>query len=122
TALRAPRPTLLTYNAEDDCCFRADHALPPLMKVSGPVFKLFGKEDHLRSHVNFVPGTHNFEQENREAFYRMVGDFFYPGDAHFNAREIPSTSEVKTQDDMAVPLPSPNQDFHTLAVALSKDL
>ena len=23
TAMRAPRPTLLIYNAEDDCCFRA---------------------------------------------------------------------------------------------------
>ena len=28
TALMAPRPTLLTYNLNDQCCFKADHALP----------------------------------------------------------------------------------------------
>ena len=28
TAMRAPRPTLLIYNAEDDCCFRAPFVKP----------------------------------------------------------------------------------------------
>ena len=34
TALRAPRPTLLTYNAKDECCFLADHALQPLLDAA----------------------------------------------------------------------------------------
>ena len=31
TAMRAPRPTLLTKNAHDTCCFRAEYALGPLI-------------------------------------------------------------------------------------------
>ena len=42
TALRAPRPTLLTYNAKDECCFLADHALQPLLDAAPPIFKLAG--------------------------------------------------------------------------------
>ena len=82
TAMRAPRPTLLTYNASDDCCFKSGHTLAPLLERprsrSSPCTEPRTK---LRSHVNHVPGTHNFEQDNREQLYAMIGDFFYPGDA-----------------------------------------
>src|SRR5262249_1004281 len=44
TALMAPRPTLLTYNSKDDCCFESGYALPPLLEAAAPIFKLFGKE------------------------------------------------------------------------------
>jgi hypothetical protein len=44
TALLAPRPTLLTYNAKDECCFEAGYALPPLVEAAGPLFQLLGKE------------------------------------------------------------------------------
>lgn len=122
TAMRAPRPTLLTKNAKDDCCFAAGHALAPLMEGAKPIYKLFGREDALRSHVNEDPGTHNFELDNRQAFYRMLGDFFYPGDKGFDPKEIPCEKEVKTFDELKVPLPEQNEDFHTLALAISKTL
>jgi hypothetical protein len=122
TAMRAPHATLLTYNSKDDCCFEAGYALPPLMEAATPIFKLYGKAEALRSHVNDNPGTHNFEQDNRQALYRMLGDFFYPGDHSFNAQEIPCSDEVKTSEQLAVPLPASNANFHSLAVALSKDL
>jgi hypothetical protein len=122
TALRAPRPTLLTYNAKDDCCFAAAHALPPLLEAAGPIFQLYGKESHLRSHVNHDPGTHNFEKENREVLYRMVGDHFFAGDAKFDPKEIPSDREVKTPEQLQVPLPADNANFHSLAMSLAKDL
>jgi hypothetical protein len=122
TAMMAPRPTLLTYNAKDDCCFESGYALPPLLEAAGPIFKLYGKEDHLRSHVNHDPGTHNYEKDNRQALYRMLGDFFYPSDKRFSAEEIPSDAEVKTAEELAVELPAVNVDFHSLAVGLSKDL
>ena len=32
TAMMAPRPTLLTYNGKDNCCFEAGYALPPLLR------------------------------------------------------------------------------------------
>ena len=62
---------------------------------------VLGKENALRSHVNQDPGDHNYGRENREAFYRMVGDFFFAGDKSYNPVEIPSDAEVKTKDDLA---------------------
>jgi dienelactone hydrolase len=122
TAMRAPRPTLLTNNSKDDCCFASGHALPPLLEAARPIYKLYGKEMALRSHVNDDPGTHNYERDNREAFYRMLGDFFFAGSKEFNAKEIPADKEVKTKDELNVPLPGKNEDFHSLALALSQKL
>lgn len=122
TAMMAPRPTLLTFNSKDDCCFESGYALKPLMDAAAPVFELFGKRNLLRSHVNDDPGTHNYELDNRQAFYRMLGDFFYPGDKKFDPKEIPSDKEVKSKEQLNVELPEGNQDFHTLALALSKQL
>lgn len=119
TALRAPRPTLLTYNAKDDCCFASDHALPPLLNAAQPIFTLLGQEMNLRYHINFEPGTHNYDRDNREAFYRLLGDYFYPGDNRFNPTEIPSDSEVKSAEQLRVELPANNATFHSLALALS---
>ncbi len=118
TALRAPRPTLLTYNAADDCCFKSGHTLEPLLAAARPIFALYGAEDRLRSHVNHVPGTHNFEQENREKLYAAIGDYFYPGDKNFVRTEIASEAELKTAEALNVPLPEGNVDFHRLAQSL----
>jgi Acetyl xylan esterase (AXE1) len=122
TAMRAPRPTLLTYNATDNCCFEAGYALPPLLDAATPIFKLHGKEKALRSHINHDPGNHNYERDNRQAFYRMVGDFFYPGNADYRAEELPTDGEVKTKEELAVELPAKNADFNALALALAKNL
>lgn len=121
TAMRAPRPTLLTYNSKDDCCFKSGYALEPLLNAARPIFQLYGREDALRSHVNDVPGTHNYDRENREAFYQMLGDFFYPGDKNFSAEEVPCDKEIKTKQELTVPLEK-NESFNTLARALAKDL
>jgi dienelactone hydrolase len=122
TAMRAPRPTLLTYNFADNCCFFAGSALPPLLEGTRPIYRLFGKEDHLRWHVNYEPGDHNFQQDNRVAMYFMFRDFFYPGDSSFDPEEIPSDAEVKSKEDLAVELPSNNLDFHQLATSLAQPL
>ncbi len=122
TALRAPRATLLTYNAGDDCCFKSGHTLAPLLAAARPIFALYGAEDRLRSHVNHNPGTHNFEQDNREQLYAAIGDYFYPGDATFVRTEIPSEGELKTPEELLVPLPEDNVDFHRLAETLAASL
>lgn len=122
TALMAPRPTLLTYNAKDDCCFASAHALPPLLDAAGPVFELYGKRDALRSHINHEPGTHNYDRDNREAFYRMVRDHFYAGSPDFQAEEIASEAELKPDDALQIELPADNVTFNTLALAAAKDL
>ena len=122
TALLAGRSALLTFNAKDNCCFASDHALSPLLAAAEPVFQLHGQAHRLRSHINFDPGTHNFELDNRQAFYRMVGDTFFPGDPRYRAEEIESTAELKTAYDLTVPLPADNLDFHQLALAAAKYL
>jgi len=123
TAMMAPRPTLLTYNLHDSCCFEGEYALQPLLDAAQPIFRLYGREDALRSHVNDdPPGKHNYEVDNRQQLYRMLGDFFYPGDQAFDATEIPSDDEVKSEEELHVALPEKNEDFNTLALRLAKDL
>jgi hypothetical protein len=121
TALRAPRPTLLTYNAKDECCFASAHALPPLLESVRPIYKLAAVESRLRWHVNEDPGTHNFERENREQFYTLVGDYFYPDVDSFDAKEIESENEVKSAEELNVPLRENNLDFNLLARQLIAD-
>src|SRR5205807_8993348 len=102
-----------------NCCFKADHALPPLLAAGRPFFKLYGKNDSLRYHVNAEPGDHNFQKENREALYQMIGLHFFGGDKSFDSTEIPSESELKKADELRVEIPDKNADFHTLALDLA---
>ena len=122
TAMLAPRAALLTFNAKDNCCFAADHALTPLLDAASPIFRLFGQESKLRSHVNSDPGTHNYLKDNRQALYRMVGDQFFTGRADYSAEELPAEAEVKTADALKVALPPDQATLHSLAKALARDL
>ena len=60
----------------------------PLVEAARPIFALYGAEDRLRSHVNHVPGTHNFEQENREQLYAVIGDFLFRAMRHLSATRL----------------------------------
>lgn len=122
TAMLAGRAALLTFNKKDNCCFGSDHALEPLLEAAQPIFALYGQKDRLRSHINYEPGTHNFEVDNRQALYAIVGAEFFAGDASYSATEIPAEAEVKTAAELDVPLPNNNLDFHQLALSLSKGL
>jgi hypothetical protein len=122
TTLLAPRVALLTYNEKDNCCFAAPHALPPLLEAARPVYRLLGAADALHDHINYDPGTHNFERDNREALYKVIGAHWYSGDATFSPNEIESTAEVKTAEQLNVELPADNLDFQKLAERLMQDL
>lgn len=122
TAMLAPRPALLTYNFADSCCFKADHALPPLDGAARPIYELYGKPNNLRTHVNHVPGNHNYGLDNRQQFYAMLKDFFFADRAEVNATEIPSGAEVKTAAQLKVDLPAKNEDFNSLALRLAASL
>ena len=121
TALRAPRPTLLTYNARDTCCFRAEYAVAPLMQTATPVYELYDRKTSIRHHVNQDAG-HNYGRDNRESFYRMLRDFFFGGDPSFSIEEIPVDDELKSGEELSVALPDGNLDFHQVALQLSQDL
>ncbi len=122
TAMMAPRATLLTFNVADNCCFASGHALQPLIDAATPAFRLHDQAGRLASHVNHIPGTHNFEKDNREALYGMIGKHFYSGDTIFKVAEIASDDELKTKEELFVPLPADNADFNKLALNLIEDL
>lgn len=121
TAMLAPRPALLTFNGKDNCCFEAGYALPPLMNAAKPVYELFKLPKNLHSHVNVDPGNHNFGKDNRQALYRVMKQHWYPDDKSFDANEIDVEKELKSKDELDVPLPENNKGFHELALELSKN-
>ncbi len=122
TALLAPRAALLTFNFKDNCCFKADHALPPLVGAAEPIYQLYGKPERLRTHVNHNPGNHNYGLDNRQQLYRMLKDFFFADRKDVDAIEIPSEQELKTPDQLKVGLPADNLNFNTLARKLAVGL
>ena len=118
TAMLAPRPALLTNNAFDNCCFRADYAIGPLLVAAQPFYALTGHPERLHYHPNFDQG-HNYGLDNRQAFYRFLGEYFFPNGG-FTDQETPA--DLRKPEDLRIPLPEPNADFHTLAVKLSDSL
>jgi dienelactone hydrolase len=119
TAMRAPRPTLLIHNAEDDCCFRAALVKPYIYDDVTPFFRLFGKEDAFEWHENTDPSTHNYQLDNRLQAYRFFSKHF--GLAPIE-REIPVDTEVKSYDDLVVGLPEGNLTILGLARKLAGEI
>ncbi len=118
-AMRAPRPTLLIHNAEDDCCFRADLVKPYVYEQVKPVFKLYGDSSALGWHENRDPGTHNYQLDNREQAYAFFSKHFHLS-AH--TEEIPSDAEVRTPQELAVGLPADNLTVAGLATRIATRL
>jgi hypothetical protein len=119
TAMRAPRPTLLIYNAEDDCCFRAPLVKPYIFDQVQPIFQLYGQGDAFQWHENLDPGTHNYQLDNRLQAYRFFSKYF-----HLPAieSEIPVDAEIKTYDELVVGLPKDNLTFLGLARKLGDEV
>ena len=115
-AIRAPRPTLLIHNAEDDCCFRAALVKPYIYDQVRSFFRLFGKEDDLAWHENRDPGTHNYQLDNREQAYRFFTKHF---SLPATSDEIPSDDEIRSPDQLAVSLPQQNLTIAGLARKLA---
>lgn len=116
-ALMAPRPILLTYNGEDDCCFRAALAKPRVFDAIEPFFALYGKADNLNWHENRDPGDHNYQLENRLADY----SFFTK---HFGLPPISDeagvAAELRSYDELVTPLPEDNLTILGLARQLAR--
>jgi len=116
TAMRAPRPTLLMYNAEDNCCFRAAFVKRENFDAVLPFFRLYGREDNFGWHENTDPADHNYQLDNRLQSYR----FF---EKHLGlsgtGEEIPVGGEVKTFEQLAVGLPEQNLSILDLARKLA---
>jgi dienelactone hydrolase len=117
TAMRAPRPTLLINNAEDDCCFRGPLVRPLIFDGIRPFFKLYGKEDAFQYHENRDPSTHNYQLDNRLAAYRFLSEQFRLPPIE---SEIPAGQELKSYDELIVGLPKDNLTILGLARKMSQ--
>jgi dienelactone hydrolase len=115
-ALRAPRPTLLIHNAEDDCCFRADLVKPYVYEQIRPFFRLFGEESALAWHENRDPGTHNYQLDNRQQAYAFFTQHFH---LPVTPDEIVSDAEIRTPRQLAAGVPANNLTVAALAKQLA---
>ncbi|MYA76472.1 MAG: hypothetical protein F4Y17_02430 [Gemmatimonadetes bacterium] len=124
TALLAPRPALLMYNEFDDCCFQTPRARPSVYEPVRPLYAALERSDAFAFHNNLDPGTHNYEREHRERFYRFLNRHFLDGRPGAPSRddEIPSEDEVRTEEALWVGTPADNADFVSLARSLVRGL
>lgn len=122
TALLSDRALLLTKNQDDQCCFAAPHALPPLEEAARPKFKLMGREKYFRTHINTDPGNHNFEEDNRRQLYKMLGHTFFGDDKAIPLEESHTPLEIQSMAKLHVPLPEDNLNINFIANIISQGL
>jgi dienelactone hydrolase len=118
-ALMPPRPILLTYNAEDDCCFRAGLAKPLVYDAIQPFFKLYGKEDAIDWHENRDPADHNYQLDNRLADYRFLSKQF---GLPLIDNEDHVAPEIRSYEELLVGLPEDNLTILGLAQRLGGEI
>ncbi len=117
TAMRAPKPTLLIYNAEDDCCFRAPLVKPYIFDEVRPFYRLYGGEEALAWHENTDPADHNYQLDNRVQSYRFFTRHFGLPEV---SSEAPADAEIKSFEELAVGLPADNLTIVGLARGLAE--
>ncbi len=119
TAIRAPRPTLLIYNSEDDCCFRAPLVRPYVFDPAVPFFKLYGKADAFQFYQSTLISAHNYALEDQT----QALDFFVK---YFNlaveSAPLPVGQFVKSYDDLKGEIPEDNLTILGLARKVAQRL
>ena len=119
TAMRAPRPTLLIYNNDDNCCFRAPLVKPHIFDAVRPFFELMGNTEALSWHENLDPGDHNYQIDNRVQAYRFFSKHF---GLPIIDSEIPVADEIKDPEELNVGIPRNNLTILGLAKQLAQNL
>lgn len=120
-ALMVPRPLHLIYNKTDTCCFVASTVKANTYEPVIPFYKQAGVPNRLSYYENSDPGTHNYEQDNREQLYAFLKKHFVPN-ATWPTTEISSEDEVLTHEALNIELPQDNADFDSLAAKFAAKL
>ena len=119
SALFAPRPTLLIYNHNDNCCFQTKRTRKSIYEPLLPVYDMFGASDKLAFYDNTDPGTHNYERDSRRQLYQFL-------DQHFGLDtaddDLPWRDELRTEDQLNVGLPTDNATLHSIAQAARRKI
>lgn len=112
TALFAPRPTLLIYNLNDDCCFRSRRTRKSVYAPVKPVYDLLGVGDLFEFYENRDPGTHNYEADSRGQLYRFLNKHF---GLDTPMVDLPFEEELLSESQLNVGLPKDNATLISLA-------
>ncbi|MGI8746394.1 MAG: alpha/beta hydrolase family protein [Bryobacteraceae bacterium] len=112
TAMRAPRPTLLIFNEDDNCCFRAPRMKQFLYDAVRPFFALYGAGEKFRWYANTDPGDHNYQLDNRMQSYLFFARSFGLPPV---SKESPADADIKSREELNVGLPKDNLNLLTLA-------
>lgn len=112
TALFAPRPTLLIYNLNDDCCFRSRRTRKSVYAPVKPLYDLLGVGDNFVFYENKDPGTHNYEADSRGQLYRFLNKHF---DLDTPEEDLPYEDELYSESQLDVGLPAQNATLISLA-------
>ncbi len=116
-----PRPTLLIYNAMDNCCFRAEIVKQGVYSDIKPFYSLYGKPENLQWYMDLIPGTHNYGIDSRERSYKFFDSVF-----HINAsakEDADTDAEVLSYADTVVGgLPKDNLTILSLAQSFAKSI
>ncbi len=115
-ALRAPAPTLVVDNAEDDCCFRAPLVKPEIYTPVLPFFRLFGKPARYRFYQSTLISAHNYGREDRQQAYAFFDRYF---GIHASDAEIPAGPKILSYRQLAAGLPKDNLTMLALAQRLA---
>jgi Acetyl xylan esterase (AXE1) len=118
-AMMASRSALLTFNAEDDCCFRAGLVKPRVYDDIRPFFTLYGRGEAFSYHENHDPGTHNYLLDNRLADYRFFSKQF---GLPMIENEDGVAAEVRSYANLEVGLPKDNLTILSLSQKMSREI
>ena len=118
-AMMASRSALLTFNAEDDCCFRSGLVKPRVYEDIRPFFKLYGREEEFSYHENHDPGTHNYLLDNRLAAYHFFSKQF---GLPLIENEDGVAAQVRSYTELEVGLPKDNLTILSLAQKMSREI
>lgn len=119
TAMRAPRPTLVINNAEDDCCFRAPLVRPYIFDAVRPFFHLYGRDDDFDFYQETAISAHNYGPDSREQAYRFFAKHFHLAAPE---REIPVGDQIRSYQELAGGLPADNLTILGLARKLASGI
>ena len=112
TAMFAPRPTLLIYNRNDDCCFQTRRTRMSVYRPAKKIFELLGAGADIARHDHVDPGTHNSDRDNRCQLYRFLNKHF---GLDSSEDDLPWEKELRTEAELNVELPPNNATMLSLA-------
>ena len=119
TAMLVPRPALLILNESDDCCFATARAKPVIYDAVRPTYRAFGAEDRFATYSNRVPGTHNYDADNRTQFYRFLNKHF---GTSLSETDIHRPEEILAESRLDVGLPANQATIVSISVKRGRAL